>query len=173
MVKSFCRLVTTVIVTVVFASGCTPGGGDEVVFATFEDARNANAIGNWLPSWLPEDATNIRERHRVDLPVAWIRFEIPDIDSNDDVLKLGQCVSATAQDLRMVSELAEEAPRWWPNELRDLTSESTEMMEWSLYKCGSDLLALSVGDIRTEAYAWRLAGEFAIEETRTWGRTAV
>lgn len=47
-------------------------------FLSYEDAQKANAVGEskWLPDWLPNAATNIREVHNIDTNQVWLEFHI-------------------------------------------------------------------------------------------------
>lgn len=145
-------------------SGCISDQSTETKYATFDDATKAHAIGNWLPVWLPKDAHSIRERHRVDLAVAWVSFEVPSGFRSDGFNVAEYCVTAAGDDLETIAELAHEAPKWWPRELVRVSDRSSLLREWSLYRCDSDLLALDREDQEKVAYVWRLAGEYVLSQ---------
>lgn len=52
-------------------------------YANYEDAKKEKAVGEskWLPSWLPEAATNIREAHSIDTNQVWLEFRIDSVNA--------------------------------------------------------------------------------------------
>lgn len=47
-------------------------------YATTADVRQAGAgTRSWLPTWLPESATDIRERHNIDSNATLVAFTVP------------------------------------------------------------------------------------------------
>lgn len=57
-------------------SGCMEVASTE--YADRNQAVSRQAIGEskWLPSWLPEDAVNIRESHDIDTNESWLVFHL-------------------------------------------------------------------------------------------------
>lgn len=57
-------------------SGCMEVASTE--YADRNQAVSRQAIGEskWLPSWLPEDAVNIRESHDMDTNESWLVFRL-------------------------------------------------------------------------------------------------
>jgi hypothetical protein len=43
-------------------------------YSTYQDALRAQAIGNWLPSFVPDTATEIQESHVIDTNEVWFQF---------------------------------------------------------------------------------------------------
>lgn len=55
-------------------SGCVEVSSTEYVDRNQALARQAIGESKWLPSWLPEDAVNIRETHDIDTNESWLVF---------------------------------------------------------------------------------------------------
>ena len=51
----------------------------DVHFATAKEARDAGYVdGGWIPTWFPDDATDIDESHDVDTNISMLAFSLPD-----------------------------------------------------------------------------------------------
>jgi hypothetical protein len=51
----------------------------DVSFTTAQEARNAGYVDkDWIPSWLPDNATDIHEAHDVDSNISMLAFSLPD-----------------------------------------------------------------------------------------------
>lgn len=118
-------------------------------YPTYAVAREQEALGNWLPLWLPTTATEIREHHEVDQALAWITYEAPRGESLPSDL---ECRPASPADLSSsVFELA--PPQWWPLEL--VRIDAAVARRWNLLACDGGFVALNrKGDVET-VYLWR------------------
>lgn len=64
-------LLTTLVVAL---SGCGEVTSTEYADRNDADVREAIGESKWLPTWLPEDAVNIRETHDIDTNESWLVF---------------------------------------------------------------------------------------------------
>lgn len=73
------------ILMVVFSAVYLISSAEVIVseYANYKHARTEKAVGKskWLPSWLPESATNIREVHSIDTNQVWLEFRIDSVNS--------------------------------------------------------------------------------------------
>jgi hypothetical protein len=118
-------------------------------YQNYEIAQQQGALGNWLPRWLPEQATGIREYHTVDRPSAWIKYDAPRGQSLPIDMS---CRPVSEADLKSsVFEIA--PPQWWPRDLArvDLAVAS----RWNLLACDEAFVARSAQDDLETVYVWR------------------
>ncbi|MDR6672919.1 hypothetical protein [Xanthomonas sp. 1678] len=59
---------------VAMVSGCFEVSSVEYIDRHDAESRKAIGESKWLPTWLPEDAVNIRETHDVDTNESWLVF---------------------------------------------------------------------------------------------------
>jgi hypothetical protein len=73
-VKVTARIRKLVVLALLLIAGCTDRY--EASFATYADAKSRGALerGGWLPDFLPESATEIREEHDIDSNELWVTF---------------------------------------------------------------------------------------------------
>jgi hypothetical protein len=121
----------------------------EAKFATYEQLATSGEPGNWVPAFLPQSATDIRVRYKIDTGDALVSFRLPSADS----LELGgQCEDAES---RAVSFPAPRllGTRWWPD---DLTSSSSATdSAYLLFRCERDsFMAIDRSD--NAGFYWRL-----------------
>jgi hypothetical protein len=121
----------------------------EAEFATYAQLATAGEPGNWVPAFLPQSATNIRVRYKIDTGAALASFRLPRTDS----LELrGKCEDAES---RAVSFPAPGllGTRWWPD---DLTSSSSATdSDYLLFRCERDsFMAIDRSD--NAGFYWRL-----------------
>ncbi|WP_288495932.1 hypothetical protein [uncultured Stenotrophomonas sp.] len=57
-------------------SGCMEVASTEYADRNQVVSRQAIGESKWLPSWLPEDAVNIRESHDIDTNESWLVFRL-------------------------------------------------------------------------------------------------
>ena len=75
-------------------------------YATFSDVQRAGAGSrSWLPRWLPEDATDIRERHNIDSNATLVAFTVPTISR----VQMSGCRPGRAPRHRGSAS-------WWPSD---------------------------------------------------------
>ena len=90
-------------------TGCVDTVSD-ATFAAAREARDAGYIENgWIPPWLPDNATDIREAHDLDTNVSMLAFSLP------------PPTAASLPDTCHAIEHAQTLPAplqrpWWPDE---------------------------------------------------------
>ena len=59
-------------------SGCLPSDTLDASYDSMAEAISQDAVAKgWIPEWLPEGATNIREVHNLDTNTSALAFDIP------------------------------------------------------------------------------------------------
>jgi len=126
------------------------GGCSERFESTYADKAAAIQDGaihrGWIPGWIPESATALREMHDLDTNEVWLAFDLPHGDESVP----GECSLLTDA----VSGLPNRNPKWWPDEL---SSSDDESRQYRVYRCETDrqrgYLAVKPGAARL--YYWR------------------
>ena len=116
-------------------------------YATFSDVQRAG-VGSrtWLPRWLPENATDIRERHNIDSNATLVAFTVPAISH----IQLGACRPGRAPRHRG-------SAAWWPND--------TELNTLEHYVCDE---RVSYADGRIEVWRGGAAVDRAANRIYFW-----
>ena len=122
-------------------AGC--GNLVETSYPDMEAVLQAGALEQgWLPAFLPQSATNIREAHDLETRQIWAAFELP----FETIEKLGEvCTQISVEQIQP----PQSAPRWW-NE-RALTDP------WNAFYVCQDASAkgyLAVVGSSEQAYYW-------------------
>jgi len=146
-------LLRSFVVLAALAAGCSQGESRENQYATFTEAYSNGAVGNWLPDWIPRGAIDIRERHRVDVPMAWVALRF----TNNDLNALGDevCVREGVEEFSKIDSLQRERPPWWPQDLRDPLANIISEKKWALFNCHGDLMATQHQENLVDVYIWR------------------
>lgn len=103
----------------------------ESFWPTYEEAVADGLIQRgWAPAFLPQSASQIRERHDIDTNECWIHFQFDQADFRAMVSGLKEVPASEVLFPRRV-------PSWWPSGLRkglDLYDSS-----YRFYKCDFEL----------------------------------
>lgn len=112
-------------------------------YPTYQQAAQSGAIeSGWLPAFLPESASNIRESHDPETNQVWVSFEFP----QEEIESFAAFCTSVSYDQVTLPDLA---PRWW--------DEKALNDPWNaFYVCGDTaslgyLAVLGTGD---QAYFW-------------------
>lgn len=141
--------VSFVLVLIVLLASCEWGESSDSRYESHAEARDQGALGNWLPNWLPTAATNVREFHRVDQALSWIKYDAP---SGQSVPIDPSCQVASEADIwSSVFEVV--PPAWWPADLGRI--DPAVAARWNLLACDDAYIAhSSKGDVES-VYVWR------------------
>ncbi len=138
-------------------AGCKQLDSQESRYEGYQQALEEGAIERgWVPSFLPESATDIRERHDIDTNETWIRFHLepPQFEPPD-----GSCVETPASEVKLPGPKSR-GIAWWPGDLVG----STVSAELRYYRCDKKVefsgqstikkAFLAIATKKSEAYYW-------------------
>lgn len=121
----------------------------EVSFATAREARDAGYVDKgWIPSWLPDSATDIREAHDLDTSVSLLAFSVPDARA------------LVLPDTCRPVEFAQTYPAllrrsWWPD-------DESLRSSYAFFRCTADATQyrfVGVSLQQTRVLHWRTHGD--------------
>ena len=129
-------------------AGCLDTTSD-ASFATAREAKDAGYVDNgWIPRWLPDAATDIREAHDVDSNVSMLAFSLPDSSS---VALPDTCIPIDHQ--RIFPAALQRS--WWPD-------EKTLQTSYSFFRCSADATRyrfVGVSMQQARVLHWRTNGD--------------
>ena len=108
----------------------------EASFSTYADAKSRGALERgWLPEFLPDSATEIREEHDIDSNELWVTFNF-----GEEFQAPASCSPSVQR-----AALDDQGPRWWRQQIKALGSpiqhyECTATTELGGYWARSDCM---------------------------------
>ena len=121
----------------------------DVSFATAREARDAGYVDKgWIPSWLPENATDIREAHDVDTRISVLAFSLPDART----LALPDTCHPVEHERTFPAPLQR---AWWPDQESLRTS-------YVFFRCAADATQyrfVGVNARQARVLHWRTYGD--------------
>ena len=139
-------LVRTFLAFAAALGGACLGPLSELRESEFPNARAARAAdpSGWIPQILPDDATGIREVHKVDSVRTWGCYSTRSAEAVR--------TSLTSQRARRVSAPIGDRPRelfrdfsWWPDSMSSGTAEGWEFSEPSVCAgCGASVVRVGI-----------------------------
>jgi hypothetical protein len=131
----------TVLLALLFLFACS-----EVLERTYKTRTEAEYDGaiaaGWVPSWLPQNAIEIREAHTIDTNASMVRFNYP----KEQEVKVPHSCS------RIAGSTAPPAPferAWWPGSVPE---RAGTVERYVYHKCGELYVALFQN--KGEGFAW-------------------
>ena len=107
---------------------CTAGCELETFDSSYPTLADAVAdnqvVKGWIPAWVPQSATNLKEVHNLDSNASALAFELP---QNTALALPPDCISITYQE----SVPTYFQRRWWP-------SEFELKAEYHFFRCRTD-----------------------------------
>lgn len=110
----------------------------ESSYVDFREVQVANVAGKekWIPSYLPQSATQIREKHNIDTNERWLSFQFAKTDRQ---VFLEYCKQVRNELFRLPHR---RAGWWWPDELQELQSNPQELSKKYIFlTCDEDWIA--------------------------------
>jgi hypothetical protein len=134
--------------------GCLPACADiDVVtasYATLAEARQAGAVGRWMPDGLPPSTYDIREAHDVDTNRRWAAFSFPPAERTAMLELLGEEISLTGQSCNPPGRI-----EWWPLLLRGvLDNDRIRSTGLRGYRAKQADLVFALNASQGRAYYW-------------------
>ena len=127
---------------IVFLAGC--GETIEASYSSLAEAKEAGAVSRgWIPGWLPQATTKIREVHNLDTNQSMVRFE----------LSQGTCLEVPKSCKPVNPDHAPQPPfrrPWWPG---DVPSTGPTSSQYTFFACGDEYVAYS--SVSGHGFVWR------------------
>jgi hypothetical protein len=153
------RLVVGIGILAAFAFGlvhaCSGMETPSSSFATYEEAskKGATGVGKWLPSWLPKNATDIREAHSIDTNLVWLEFQ-----AAKALNELGPQCQAINQ--RAMQAAMPKLSRGFPQSMKDSLERLGHVADTEAVQCSDDYVKREWIATRAKAggvvHAWTL-----------------
>lgn len=136
------------------SSACERSEIEERYFSNYQQLGASGEPGNWVPSFIPHSAVEIRAKFKIDTGAELLRFHFD--DANDDYL-VGYCDKAKTSDIEYPSAGFLDVD-WWPSPLLSNHSKSEEIPRYEIYRCERQaFLAVTQEDGSYQAFYWRIS----------------
>ena len=140
--------VGTALLATILLGGCLDTTFD-ASFTTAREARDAGYVdAGWIPDWLPDDATDIRETHDVDSNASMLAFSAP----NPGRLALPDTCEPVGHQRIFPASFQRS---WWPD-------EKTLRTSYRLFRCSAEHTTyrfVGVSEQRARVLHWRTYGD--------------
>jgi hypothetical protein len=138
----------------VSAVACDNAEIRENYYSMYQDLRQSDEPGNWIPSFIPHSATEIREKHKIDTGAELLTFyysQPPDLSLN------GHCKKAN-MDALVFPDRGFLNVAWWPEFLVNNQVKAKHTDRYEFYRCErQSFLALTKASERYQAFYWRIS----------------
>lgn len=139
------------IALVLFTTACDRLETIDRYYPKYEDLREKDEPGNWIPKFIPQSSVEIRGRHKVDTAASLVTFYF---GAYEDLSLAGHCIRVTAKDAQLPTS-GFLSVTWWPDSLFGDRTNSMELNQYELYRCEREtFLALKQIEGRYQAFYW-------------------
>ena len=130
-------------------------------YANYEEAIADGAkTRGWIPDFVPESATNLRESHNLDLNTQWLTFQY---DADDLSTMLETCDSISRDEVDFPSRGATRLRPWWPGDLLGWPNDTAGKYGFYAYDYTThyssgpetDRCFLAIDEATSTAWFWR------------------
>ncbi len=131
--------VIVVLIAAALIAACSLIDTQSASYADYRAVEANGAIGRgWIPAFLPESATDVREKHNLDTNTKLVRF---DFDAGD----LETLTQACPPTQHIVPPTLN--ANWWPDDLQDSVG--------AFFHCEGGRAYLAVDATNMRAYFWK------------------
>lgn len=123
-------------------------------YSSYEQLGTSDEPGNWLPTFIPRSAVEIRARYKIDTGAEVLMFNS---GKSGELSVMDHCKKATIGDLQL-------PPRgflgvgWWPDSLHRNPNQNEGQERYKFYTCERQaFLALEQKESGAIVYYWRIS----------------
>jgi hypothetical protein len=153
----FNKIILTVVLSAIFSllSACDWLETVDRHYPNYESLGKSDEPGNWIPSFIPRSAVEMRERHKVDTGAEVLTFHLGNIG---DLSLSGVCAKVTPRDVELPPS-GFLSVRWWPDSLFRDGTKKEEVDQYVFYRCEKQsFLAVKQTQLngRYQVFYWRI-----------------
>jgi hypothetical protein len=144
--------IATAISILLLVNSCDRLETSDDSYANYEQLNALKEPGNWIPSFIPRSATDIRGRHKIDSGAQLLTFYF---EGDTNAFPGEYCKQATASEIQVPKPGFLDVT-WWPP---DLVQGGTHGLErYKLFLCERQaFLAITEKTGRRQAFYWRIS----------------
>lgn len=121
-------------------------------FPDYQHLAQASEPGNWVPTFIPKSAKNIKTKNNIDTNWSLLAFHFDKLSELD---LTGHCRTASVNDIEYRSGKFLTAS-WWPTAMLREGPSSNELAHYQIYRCGQNaFLVVNAISETPQAYFWR------------------
>lgn len=147
-------IVSAILLMFSLTSACDHSETSDDLYAGYEHLRKATEPGNWIPSFIPRSATEIKGRHKIDTGAQVLTFYF---EGNTSTFLEDHCKQTTTSEVEF-PESGFLDVSWWPKELVRTSVPSQELKGYKFFQCERQaFLAVTERNNRHQAFYWRIS----------------
>jgi hypothetical protein len=148
----FIYIATVILLILPLMNSCDRLETSDDIYANYGQLSTTKEPGNWIPSFIPRSAIDIRGRHKIDSGAQLLTFYF---EEDTNTLPGEYCKPTTARDLQLPKSGFLDVT-WWPP---DLVQDDTHGLErYKLFICERQaFLAVTEKTGRRQAFYWRIS----------------
>jgi hypothetical protein len=139
--------------------GCERMETVEQTYPTYDAATKAGAVGRdkWIPDFLPQSATDIRERHNLDTNEIWLTFQFN--SQNVAAMVKKSCHQVAEDRVSFPATTRSRKISWWPKDLVDDSNAARKPEPgYTYYQCDTrEGGVLAVAREKNRGFYWSVA----------------
>lgn len=144
----------TLSLMMLFSLACERAEIVDRYYPSYEHLGKSDEPGNWVPTFLPRSAVEIRARYKIDTGAELLMFYS---GKPEELSAVSNCEKATMSDLQLPPPGFLDVG-WWPNSLYRNPNQKDGHASYVFYTCERQaFLALERKESRTHAYYWRIS----------------
>lgn len=136
------------------SSSCERSEIGERYYPNYERLATSDEPGNWVPSFIPRSAVEIKTKYKIDTGAELLTFYFGE---SKDLSLSGYCNKVTVSDVELPQSGFLDVT-WWPDSLSRDHTKNKELAQHEFYRCERQaFLALKRADGRHQAFYWRIS----------------
>lgn len=148
----FIYVVTSFLPILLLMSSCDRLETSEDSYANYEQLNTTKEPGNWIPSFIPHSATDIKGRHKIDNGAQLLTFYF---EGDINTFPEEYCEQTTASEIQLPKSGFLDIT-WWPPDL--LQGATRGLERYKLFLCERQaFLAIAEHAGRRQAFYWRIS----------------
>lgn len=138
----------------IFSVACERAEIVDRYYPNYEQLGTSGEPGNWVPTFIPRSAVEIRARYKIDTGAELLMFYL---GKPEDLSLAGHCKKATVGDVQLpASGFLNVA--WWPDSLFQNRTNSEDLARYEFYRCERQaFFALKRANGRPQAFYWQIS----------------
>jgi hypothetical protein len=150
----FIYIVTAILTILPVMSSCDRLETSDDFYASYEQLSTTKEPGNWIPSFIPRTATDIRGRHKIDSGAQLLTFYC---EGDPNTFSGEYCKETTASEVQLPKSGFLDVT-WWPPGLVQGGTRVQEFEQYKFFICERQaFLAITGKTGRRQAFYWRIS----------------
>lgn len=135
------------------SAACERSEIGERFYLNYEQLATSDEPGNWVPSFIPHSAVEIKTRYKIDTGAELLTFYYGE---PNELSLAGYCNQVLASDVELPSSRFLDVT-WWPDSLSRDRTKNEGLAWYEFYRCERQTFLALKRDGRHQAFYWRIS----------------